>query len=111
MCALVTGVQTCALPISGLAADLCIGLGIVELGIAPVGSEFGHHVVGPAMCDAAVDDRVTHAVGRIGLVVREGVGELDQIGGASCRERVCPYVSTSGVAVKLHKNTTIYRRI
>src|SRR3546814_18685867 len=32
---------------------------------------------------------------------------LDQIGSASCRERVCQYVSISVVAVSLKKKTTI----
>src|SRR3546814_17713549 len=35
---------------------------------------------------------------------------LDEIGRASCRERVCQYVSISVVAVSLQSNTTQYRK-
>src|SRR3546814_15925835 len=41
-------------------------------------------------------------VARIGLELRLLAG-IDQIGRASCRDRVCPYVSISVVAVSLKK--------
>src|SRR3546814_3989724 len=76
-CALVTGVQTCALPISVRA--------IPRGGLRLAGDR------GPAPAP-----RRAHAVAvpdsdgpRVGNASR---GPLDQIGRASCRERVCQYV-------------------
>src|SRR3546814_5630001 len=62
-CALVTGVQTCALPICAGAA------GLADIQVAEVGAVF----VLPR------------------LLVAAGAG-ADKIGRASCRERVCQYV-------------------
>src|SRR3546814_5064904 len=64
-CALVTGVQTCALPICGVRGPVHGGV----TGPAPVG-------------DVA-------AVGGVRGVADRALG---QIGRASCRERVCQYV-------------------
>src|SRR3546814_9441285 len=78
-CALVTGVQTCALPISILALDQT-GERVVS-------------IVAPRRQDAAVA-----ATGRrIDALPRPFAGCLRsglpaQIGRASCRERVCQYV-------------------
>src|SRR3546814_7535430 len=68
-CALVTGVQTCALPISAAAFGTWPGLPLAAAG---------------AMTSALV----TYGIGRA-----IGTGPLrQQIGRASCRERVCQYV-------------------
>src|SRR3546814_18937674 len=45
-----------------------------------------------------------------GVVFRVQRPWLLEIGRGSCRERVCQYVSISGVAVSLHKTTTITQR-
>src|SRR3546814_9302667 len=72
-CALVTGVQTCALPICLMfTADIIDANEAVRIGLA----EYN--------------------------VPLEGF-EQEKIGRASCRERVCQYVSISVVAVSLKK--------
>src|SRR3546814_8050495 len=74
-CALVTGVQTCALPFSGAGGERRLDhpVGIVHM---------------------EVDDEGRLGVGSGGITVefRELVGDHQQIGRASCRERVCQYV-------------------
>src|SRR3546814_9283981 len=84
-CALVTGVQTCALPIS----------------------------LGGSKCSVVVHD-IEDVVDRVEArryVESERVpvvtGVVEQIGRASCRERVCQYVSISVVAVSLKKKKII----
>src|SRR3546814_1174599 len=69
-CALVTGVQTCALPISSMDRD---------------GTKDGY--------DLALTRAIADAVG-VPVIASGGVGNLDhlEIGRASCRERVCQYV-------------------
>src|SRR3546814_19167135 len=83
-CALVTGVQTCALPISEMASQLPVfvagGIGRGEL-IA------GYLEMGAA--GVQLGTRFACAT--------------EKIGRASCRERVCQYVSISVVAVALKK--------
>src|SRR3546814_8366002 len=81
-CALVTGVQTCALPICEQIADA-----------QPVAVEQREEQE-----DAAPQQRA-HRQRGIGGVLRSPECEererkeyFDQIGRASCRERVCPYV-------------------
>src|SRR3546814_3992800 len=91
-CALVTGVQTCALPICGpmYVADLLdamtvLGPKLAQIygqGEAPMtitGMDKGMHV----------DDGHPRYRERIGSA---GVARTDDIGRASCRERVCQYV-------------------
>src|SRR3546814_1493543 len=68
-CALVTGVQTCALPISGISAES--GLATFR---GPDGLWEGHRVEDVCTPEALVRDAVL------------------EIGRASCRERVCQYV-------------------
>src|SRR3546814_5493942 len=79
-CALVTGVQTCALPISRNLFDIA------------------GYVFGPALV-GILGDHATGAVGNIGdtctLLVFLQLPTLvlvAKIGRASCRERVCQYV-------------------
>src|SRR3546814_4346839 len=74
-CALVTGVQTCALPIS---------LAAVRQGIARWANPSSPHAEGRAARAALEEARRRIAKGY-------GWGH-DQIGRASCRERVCQYV-------------------
>src|SRR3546814_7192451 len=81
-CALVTGVQTCALPISGVLEPLAAQPELVI--VLTLGDEHG-----PAHALTLV------AAGELELIHkylgdRELVGH--QIGRASCRERVCQYV-------------------
>src|SRR3546814_10527459 len=75
-CALVTGVQTCALPILGLVA-LPGGARLAVPTLIKCGREIGYYSIWT-------------------LFVSMGVAELAhfvfQIGRASCRERVCQYV-------------------
>src|SRR3546814_14670020 len=103
-CALVTGVQTCALPISGGIMDFVqdlLGYGV------PVDQAAG--VVCLAASETPVeshgDDRESDVV-KIGDVLEAGIGVIsagDQIGRAPCRERVCSYVKISGDGVSLNK--------
>src|SRR3546814_13608634 len=91
-CALVTGVQTCALPISFLDQ------------ISPVDRDR----VAAAM-QSSGDDPVEAGLGPQSEVyvslflLRQlrGAASGSEIGRASCRERVCQYVSISVVAVSL----------
>src|SRR3546814_4062865 len=113
-CALVTGVQTCALPISGtrrrgateeedqaLEAELLADpkeraehVMLIDLGRNDLGriSETGSVEVSDSF---AVErySHVMHIVSQVQGTVREGLSYMDvQIGRASCRERVCQYV-------------------
>src|SRR3546814_17639645 len=77
-CALVTGVQTCALPI-------CTGR--------------------PASAQLPEKQFSMKARERIHQSIASQIASGQQIGRASCRERVCKYVSISVVAVSLNKKT------
>src|SRR3546814_9082839 len=70
-CALVTGVQTCALPISDIAERALAHAAMAPIGVAPV--------VGARKADRAA-------------LAAAGHREAGPIGRASCRERVCQYV-------------------
>src|SRR3546814_9304968 len=76
-CALVTGVQTCALPI-------CKGL------LGRVVDGLGNPIDGKGPIEGAERRRVE--VKAPGIIPRKSVHEPMQIGRASCRERVCQYV-------------------
>src|SRR3546814_1100066 len=86
-CALVTGVQTCALPI----LVLVIGVASIEhggeptIGIEPIDGFAGGQIKDVQAAAEGVDARL-----------RAGVGVLEppqaEIGSASCRERVCQSV-------------------
>src|SRR3546814_1799406 len=79
-CALVTGVQTCALPIYAAAA-------LKEAGAEDVVAYCTHGV----LSGAAVSRVETSALNE--LVITDSIGATqDEIGRASCRERVCQYV-------------------
>src|SRR3546814_10035880 len=87
-CALVTGVQTCALPIS---MSLFIGVlafpGAVD---SPEQIEVKLGVIGGS---------ILSAVGAALVLALAGRRRVVEIGRASCRERVCQYVLIPGVAV------------
>src|SRR3546814_16961812 len=102
-CALVTGVQTCALPISPKAVthEARQIARVIEMGM------------GENDCiDAGGRDRqrlpieftqIFHALKQAAIDQDELAVMLAQIGRASCRERVCQSVSVSVVAVSLRK--------
>src|SRR3546814_4663275 len=81
-CALVTGVQTCALPIFGQPADRTDGWLGASLYLREIA---GREEGAPPPLDLAAERRT------------------GEIGRASCRERVCQYVSIPVVAVSLKK--------
>src|SRR3546814_3627357 len=86
-CALVTGVQTCALPIYAAAAQMTDGA--VEIDGIP--ERHGRGGEGQAGCTMALV--LEGAVAQFAEPVEEdGAGERVEIGRASCRERVCQYV-------------------
>src|SRR3546814_1423891 len=104
MCALVTGVQTCALPSYRLAVDLEIGRRnaptaidqreVERLAFGKAGQprlldrgDVNEHILGAIITD---DEAET----LLAVEELDGAGALadDQIGRASCRERVCQYV-------------------
>src|SRR3546814_3482981 len=86
-CALVTGVQTCALPIFN-----DVGAEAADWGCAFRRTDVGQPDQIAALCDDAVA-----RFGKLDIMVNNaGIasGHLlaDEIGRASCRERVCQYV-------------------
>src|SRR3546814_4729988 len=86
-CALATGVQTCALPISlaEIAADLHAGDALERFGDVLLGifaDVLGRDAVADDIEIALVFDRALKAGRETG----------DEIGRASCRARVCQYV-------------------
>src|SRR3546814_19149561 len=95
-CALVTGVQTCALPISkGDVRTYLNGMlfKATDAKLECVASD-GHRL---AVGEVALPERVAKNLSVI--VPRKGAAEIvsllpqdDEIGRASCRERVCQYV-------------------
>src|SRR3546814_12273514 len=101
-CALVTGVQTCALPISHLAIVLLGG-----------GEAFyqGERMPGAQALERAGLQPVSLSY-KEGLALNNGTAQIlatgvlalpKQIGRAACRERVCQYVYTAVAAVYLKK--------
>src|SRR3546814_14029400 len=100
-CALVTGVQTCSLPIFEL-----LGLGLAWFGPCLAASihESASKFIGPGdMCSRQAQAR-TAANDPRSLILRSVfIQRLDkgQIGRASCRERVSHYVEISVAAVSL----------
>src|SRR3546814_1176819 len=90
ICALVTGVQTCALPIWVQAGEnvVVFGLGVGEDGHAA--SIFP----GPDLEEALEGPKTRRALGVMPdpMPADAPVPRVTQIGRASCRERVCQYV-------------------
>src|SRR3546814_2064671 len=91
-CTLVTGVQTCALPICFYDADAPLR----SLAVAPV--YLFDELRGIDHYRTAVGERLNVVLGD-GSLVTLNTGTKLQIGRASCRERVCQYVEISVVAV------------
>src|SRR3546814_12446451 len=95
ICALVTGVQTCALPICRARCRAKHAAQLVQdygLDACP------HHIADRAAFRHAA------AEGKTAMEIEPSGKEADEeIGRAACRERVCQYVSISGVAVSLKK--------
>src|SRR3546814_4965596 len=77
-CALVTGVQTCALPISAGVTPAHFMLSDLATADFRTFARFSL----PLRCEAD----------RQAVTVAIGDGTIDEIGRASCRERVCQYV-------------------
>src|SRR3546814_1941133 len=98
-CALVTGVQTCALPISDISARRNLyKIAILERMASSRWS--GMNALSPRACDhEVVIDRLRGVVSW-----RFRHKALFEIGRASCGESVCHYVYISVVAVSLKKN-------
>src|SRR3546814_5121000 len=80
-CALVTGVQTCALPIWLIAYTSVSHMGFVLLGVYSWNAQ---------ALQGAVMTMLAHGFSAAALFMI--AGGLQQIGRASCRERVCQYV-------------------
>src|SRR3546814_19964921 len=95
-CALVTGVQTCALPIFVAANHNSHVDTIVLLCLFPA-------KLLPKLRPVAAADHFDK--GGFGSWFSRNVIGIIQIGRASCRERVCQYVSISVVAVSLKTKT------
>src|SRR3546814_7537530 len=87
ICALVTGVQTCALPIlanAGIQARRMDAAGVHDWLLRWFNPR-------PTLLGPGVEDRERfYALARYPDETEEG--EIEQIGRASCRERVCQYV-------------------
>src|SRR3546814_14885540 len=99
-CALVTGVQTCALPICPAATMKVAGpISDAADSREPPRSSTGTAVVAPAAIVALPDDRRDAVAGARSRDRRE------QNGRESCRERVWQYGLITVVAVSLQKNT------
>src|SRR3546814_8969629 len=80
-CALVTGVQTCALPI------------LVNAPFVAISGAFGVKRALTTTSRYGISPHTLHerlAVTALGLEIGDGIDQ--QIGRASCRERVCQYV-------------------
>src|SRR3546814_8848317 len=97
-CALVTGVQTCALPIFGRGDEVITPPvsfvastgSIAHIGATPVYADVrDDQTIDPAEIEKKITPR-TRAIMPVHWVGR--IADMDQIGSASCRERVWPYV-------------------
>src|SRR3546814_7608760 len=103
-CALVTGVQTCALPIPYSFSDQ-IGIASIHATLRPVAADLKRWLVdgvqglgpdSPALLDLAAKHVSTVRLQVVKQFCEANASALtlfqQQIGSASCRERVCPYV-------------------
>src|SRR3546814_19408392 len=96
-CALVTGVQTCALPIS----DVAIKVAAPSLTLGILAANFDALFLSPG---AAFSEPASYFVADLNYAA----GDHPEIGRASCRERVCQYVSISEFAVSLNNKNIYY---
>src|SRR3546814_2760168 len=96
-CALVTGVQTCALPISGYARARRRVDGPAD---------YLEKVVHGKLRDQVISFQLKNQFEPLG-VLENYLPEDRQIGRASCRERVCQDVEISVVAVSLKKKNNM----
>src|SRR3546814_15215842 len=107
-CALVTGVQTCALPIFPNMFRL------ISNSPATLEAYLGFSgALGKGKLAPATRERIALAVAEVNgcnycLSAHTYIG-LNQIGSASCRERVCPYVSISVGACTVKNETEVAR--
>src|SRR3546814_7898062 len=96
-CALVTGVQTCALPICSIS-------GLITEPPQPTVTEEFHKEPKPLSLASdgpfgKYDNQQLQRGFQVYKEVCAACHSIDQIGRASCRERVCQYVKIAGVAV------------
>src|SRR3546814_12245204 len=104
MCALVTGVQTCALPIYHGVTILCVAVATAMIGFLMSGVL--RRMTGVDHATAFLASMPGGPVEMANLARQYGGDPgpvVFEIGRASCRERVCQYVSISGVVVSLKK--------
>src|SRR3546814_3012387 len=92
-CALVTGVQTCALPISGLAAGLGAALGVEALERRLRGVVDEAHGLGDGVVAGLVGDEPVHLLAddAIGGVARSDERRVGKECVSTCRSRGSPY--------------------
>src|SRR3546814_8763367 len=96
-CALVTGVQTCALPISFMMGKEVSMRTFNNVGVPDAFHPLSHHGNNPANIDRLATVYTYHSklfgqfLERL-AATQDGDGSLLEIGRASCRERVCQYV-------------------
>src|SRR3546814_17636502 len=106
-CALVTGVQTCALPISQY----------IELGSLHQGRWQALEALDRGLQWRGIDLGALFRVGRVVVpeplyqALAEEVPLGEQLGRAACRERVCQYVYISVVAVSIKTKTNRSQQI
>src|SRR3546814_8689654 len=89
-CALVTGVQTCALPISRLVETMRRAPEAPRVRVQPLPWSAAHQKLLTGFAGGSLP-----AIGQVGnswIAEMATIGAIAQIGSASCRERVCPYV-------------------
>src|SRR3546814_17217209 len=96
-CALVTGVQTCALPICPAGPTTATRMDkFTEMMLAQTGliAMIGKSERGPVAIESIKKHKSAYlmAVGGAAYLVAKAIRSAKEIGRASCRERVCQYV-------------------
>src|SRR3546814_20093464 len=111
MCALVTGVQTCALPISDVAGHhnvMAVGVKSRQLRVVDVqvmrNGEISQRLEGGILFNG--DNAVRRTQSGVGIEGQRAAFDIDavlavQIGRASCRVSLCKYVYISVFALSL----------